>query len=72
LFKELKLELYGRKVVDVEIEGADPRDYPDFCDAHFSYAVFEDTGEELTDREIEELNNEYPEVANEMAFEFFL
>ena len=66
------MELKGRKVVDVEIEDVDPRDYPDFCDAHFSRAVFEDTGEELSDEEIEELNEAYPEVVNEMAFEYYM
>jgi hypothetical protein len=39
------MQLHGRKVVDVQIEDVDPRDYPDFCDAFFAYAVFEDTGE---------------------------
>jgi hypothetical protein len=45
----------GRKVVDIEIEDIDPRDYPDFCDAYVSHAVWEDTGEELTDAELTEL-----------------
>ena len=66
------MELNGRKVVDVQVEDVDPNDYPDFCDAHFSHAVFEDTGEALTDDEIEELNNLYPDVVNEMAYEYFL
>ena len=33
--------LNGRVVCDVQIDGVDTRDYPDFCDAYFSYAVFE-------------------------------
>lgn len=64
--------LNGRPVTDVEIDGVDPRDYPDFCDAYFTYAVFADTGEELTDKDLEELLDEYPEVANEMAFEHYI
>ena len=63
------MEINGRKVTSVEIEGVDFNDYPDFCDAYFSYAEFEDTGEPLNDEQIEELNNLYPEVVNEMAFE---
>jgi hypothetical protein len=63
------MELKGRKVVDVEIEDVDPRDYPDFCDAHFSHAVYQDTGEPLTDDELDELGDLYPEVIGEMAFE---
>ena len=66
------MELNGRKVVDVEIDGVDPTDYPDFCDAYFTYAVYEDTGEELTDVELEELNDSYPEVVNEMAYEYYI
>ena len=66
------MQLNGRKVVDVEIDGVDPTDYPDFCDAYFTYAVYEDTGEELTDAELEELNDSYPEVVNEMAYEYYI
>ena len=64
--------LNGRKVVDVEVDGVDTRDYPDFCDAYFAGAVYEDTGEELTDDELNELTDAYPEVVNEMAFERYL
>jgi hypothetical protein len=70
--EEQMMELRGRVVTDVEIEDVDPRDYPDFCDAFFSHAVYADTGEELTDAELEELLDTYPEVANEMAFEHYL
>ena len=66
------MKLNGRNVVDVEIDGVDPTDYPDFCDAYFTYAVYEDTGEELTDVELEELNDSYPEVVNEMAYEYYI
>ena len=45
----------GRKVIDIEIEDIDPRDCPDFCDAYVSHAVWEDTGVELTDAELNEL-----------------
>jgi hypothetical protein len=45
----------NREVIDIEIEDIDPRDYPDFCDAYVSHAVWKDTGEELTDAELKEL-----------------
>jgi hypothetical protein len=45
----------NREVIDIEIEDIDPRDYPDFCDAYVSRAVWKDTGEELTDAELNEL-----------------
>jgi hypothetical protein len=64
--------LNGRVVVDVEIDGVDSRDYPDFCDSYFSYAVFEDTLEELTDEELELLTENNSDVLNEMAFERYL
>lgn len=63
------MELYGRKVVGVEVEGVDSRDYPDFCDAYFSYGVFADTGAELNDEELELLTENYPEAIHEMAYD---
>lgn len=66
------MELNGRKVIDVEIDGVDPRDYPDFCDAYFVGGVFEDTGEDLNDVEIEQLMDDYPDVLWEMAYEHYM
>lgn len=63
------MKLNNRNVVDAEIDGVDSRDYPDFCDAYFCYAVWEDTKEELTDKELEQLTNECGDTLNEMAFE---
>jgi hypothetical protein len=63
------MELNGRKVVDVEVEGVDSRDYPDFCDAYFSNAVYEDTGEALTDDELVDLQDKYGDVLWEMSYE---
>ena len=65
------MEINGKEIGDVEIDGVDTRDYPDFCDAYFACAWFED-GTELTDGELEELQNLYPEVVNEMAFEYHI
>ena len=56
----------------LEMDGIDTRDYPDFCDAYFSHAVFKDTLEELSDEELEQLTEAYPEVVNEMAYEHYL
>jgi hypothetical protein len=63
------MELNGRKVVDVSVDGVDSTDYPDFCDAYFSYAVFLDTKEELTDEQLEELGEAYPDKLNELAYD---
>ena len=46
----------GREVVDIEVDGIDASDYPDFCDAFASYAIWHDTGKPLTDDELEEFN----------------
>lgn len=66
------MQLNGRKVIEVGVDGVDPSDYPDFCDAYFTDGRFEDTGEPLTDSELNELQDAYPEVLNEMAFEKYL
>jgi hypothetical protein len=64
-------ELKGKEVVDLEIDGVDSRDYPDFCDAYFASAFFED-GTELTECELEEFQDMYPELLSEMAYEHFI
>jgi hypothetical protein len=63
--------LNGKKVVDLEVDGVDPRDYPDFCDAHFSSGSYED-GTPLTDDELERLTDLAGDVLWEMAFDRML
>jgi hypothetical protein len=58
----------GKKVVDLEVDGVDGRDYPDFADAYFSYACYED-GTELTDDELNELTDSHGDIVNQMAFD---
>jgi hypothetical protein len=60
----------GKKVVDLQVDGADSKDYPDFCDAYFSYACYED-GTPLTDDELSEITDLHGDVVNKMAFESF-
>ena len=43
-------------LVDIELDGVDMRDYPDFCDAYIESASFSD-GTPLTDSQLETLNN---------------
>ena len=45
-------------VCDIEIEGIDYDDAPDFVDAYISYAVSTETGEPLTDDELDALNQD--------------
>jgi hypothetical protein len=62
------MEIAGRKVNpgSLEIEGVDSADYPDFCDAYFCYAEYDD-GTVLDDAELEELSERYGDVINMMA-----
>jgi hypothetical protein len=47
----------GREIVDLEVDDINTRDYPEFCDAYVSRAVWKDTGTELTSDELEEYND---------------
>ena len=63
--------LNGKNVVDLEVDGVDPRDYPDFSDAYFSSGSYED-GTPLTDDELERLTELAGDVLWEMAFDRML
>ena len=56
------------KLRDIEVDGVDTADYPDFVDAYVSYAVID--GRELTDIELDELNDNHPEIAQELAIDY--
>jgi len=58
----------GKRVVDLQVDGVDGRDYPDFADAYFSYGCYED-GTELTDEELNELTDSHGDIVNQMAFD---
>jgi len=60
--------LNGKKVVDLEVDGVDSRDYPDFSDAYFSGGCYDD-GTPLTDDELIQLADLSGDVLYEMAFE---
>ena len=48
----------GREITDIEVEDIDLKDYPDFCDAFIAAARWEDTGEDLTEAELNALNED--------------
>ena len=50
----------------IELDGVDPKDYPDFSDAYISYAEYVD-GTPLTDQEIEQLEKENYGLVNDLA-----
>ena len=60
--------LNGKKVIDLEIDGVDSGDYPDFCNAYFSSGCYED-GTPLKDDELNKLTDLAGDVLWEMAFD---
>jgi hypothetical protein len=60
--------LNGKKVVDLEVDGVDSGDYPDFSDAYFSGGCYED-GTPLTNDELNQLTDLAGDVLWEMAFD---
>jgi hypothetical protein len=55
----MKREINVKLLQDVQVDGIDTRDYPDFCDAFIAYASWKDTGEDLTEEELNDLNENY-------------
>lgn len=55
LWRRLTALDYSR-ITDVEVDGIDLKDYPDFCDAHIVSATYK--GREMTERELERLNED--------------
>jgi hypothetical protein len=62
------LQLNGRQVVDAVVDGIDMSDYPDFCDAYFESACYED-GTALTDNELEQLGDQNPLALHEIIYD---
>lgn len=61
--------LNGREIVDLEIDDIDTKDYPDFCDAYVSYAVWADTKKPLTDDELDKFNDICSDQVHNAVFE---
>ena len=60
--------LNGKKVVDLEVDGVDSRDYPDFSDAYFSFGCYEDRTP-LSEDELNRLTELASDVLWEMAYD---
>jgi hypothetical protein len=45
-----------KKIDNIEIDGIDTKDYPDFCDAYISSADY--NGVPMTDKQLDELNED--------------
>jgi hypothetical protein len=57
-----KITLDYRLIDEVEVDGIDTRDYPDFCDAFISAATY--AGRDMTEEELEVLNEDSDFVYN--------
>ena len=53
-------------LIDVQIDGINMYDYPDFVDAYVSFAIDEE-GNILTDDQLDQLAQDHPEWLQEMA-----
>jgi len=45
-----------KKINNIEVDGIDTKDYPDFCDAFISSADY--YGKEMTEEQLDELNED--------------
>jgi hypothetical protein len=54
------------KISDVEIDGIDTADYPDFCDAYIVSGLYD--GEEMSEEMLDELNEDR-DFVHEAVFE---
>ena len=54
----MKYKLNNLEVTDVEVDGVNQKDYPDFCDAYIESAKFVSSGKELNEDELEKLQEE--------------
>lgn len=57
-------------ITDIEIDGIDMTDYPDFCDAFITSATWIDSGEELTEEELDKLHSDHPDFVYDKVVEY--
>ena len=56
-------------IYNVELDGINTNDYPDFCDAYIIAADYD--GREMTEEELDWLCDNHPEFINESVFNYF-
>jgi hypothetical protein len=59
-------------VENLEVDGVDSNDYPDFCNTFFCGGNWIENGDELTEEQLIWLGEDYPEVLSVMAFEYYI
>ena len=66
--KDVKFKGKKVSVNSIEIEDIDRRDHPDYSDAFISYAEYTN-GKKLTDKELEDFQDENYELINWLIFD---
>ena len=70
------MKLKRQEIDNLEIDGVDTSDFPDFCDAYIVSGDIKDSGtgewREMTEGEIDQLTKARPDLINEMAFEHYI
>jgi hypothetical protein len=61
------MQLNLSQIENMEFEGVDFSDYPDFVDAYLISADYD--GKEMTEEQIDYINDEHYEFVNESVFE---
>ena len=61
----MKLDL--SKISNIQVAGVDYHDYPDFCDSYIESAVYH--GREMTEKELDELNENQRDFVYEKVIE---
>jgi len=58
-----------KKIDNVEVDGIDTNDYPDFCDAYIESADYDGTA--MTDEQLEEINNDRDFILDKVHEQLF-
>lgn len=64
------IKLNGREVIEIEIDGIDHNDAPDYADAFISGAVWADSGHPLDENDIYKLQDEEPELIYDLIGDY--
>lgn len=59
----------GKEVIEIELDGIDPKDAPDFADAFICSARWASNGYYLDDDSLIELQDEQPELIYELVWD---
>ena len=59
----MEIMFRGKLVKNLEVDGIDMNDFPDFCDAYFVYGEYSD-GYRLSDEDLNDLRDENPDFLN--------